>query len=72
MGSLPEFVAVNPTTLECPRCKAEAGHACETTDSDSEPVHLERIAAALAMDQAAKKDRARVSSKPSSTDGQIF
>jgi hypothetical protein len=71
MGSLPEFVAVNPTTLECPRCKAEAGHACETTDRDSEPVHLERIAAALAMDQAAKKGRACISSKPSRADGKM-
>jgi hypothetical protein len=60
MGSLPEFVAVNPMTLECPRCKAEQGHSCETNGSDPEPVHLERIAAALKIDVAAKKARARM------------
>jgi hypothetical protein len=65
MGSLPEFVAVNPITLGCPRCKAEAGHACETIDSDTEAVHLERIAAALTIDLANKKERDRISTKPS-------
>jgi hypothetical protein len=64
MGSLPEFVAVNPITLECPRCKAEAGHACETIDGQSEPVHLERIAAGLTIDLANKKERDRISTKP--------
>ena len=59
MGSLPEFVAVNPMTLDCPRCKAEQGHTCETNASDPEPVHLERIAAALKIDVAAKKARTR-------------
>jgi hypothetical protein len=63
MSSLPEFVAVNPIALECPRCKAEAGHACQTIDSDSEPVHLERIAAALTIDVANKKERDRIFSK---------
>jgi hypothetical protein len=56
MGSLPEFVAVNPMTLECPRCKAEPGYSCET--NGNEPIHLERIAAALKIDVAAKKARA--------------
>ena len=65
MSSLPEFVAVNPITIECPRCKAEAGHPCETIDSDSDPVHLERIAAALTIDAANKKERDRISSKHS-------
>lgn len=60
MVSLPEFVAVNPITLECPRCKAEQGHTCETNAGDSEPVHLERIAAALKIDNAAKAARARM------------
>jgi hypothetical protein len=58
MGSQPDFVAVNPMSLECPRCKAETGHSCETNDSDPEPVHLERIAAALKIDVAEKKARA--------------
>ena len=56
--SLPDFVAVNPMSLECPRCKAEGGLSCETNDSDPEPVHLERIAAALKIDVAEKKVRA--------------
>ena len=65
MGSLPEFVAVNPMTLECPRCKAEQGHMCETNGSALEPVHLERIAAALKIDAAAKRARAPMSCEPS-------
>ena len=65
MGSLPEFVAVNPMTLECPRCKAEKGHTCETNGKDPEPVHLERIAAALKIDVAAKEARARTFSEAS-------
>ena len=65
MGSLPEFVAVNPMTLECPLCKAEQGHTCETNRGDPEPVHLERIAAALKIDAAAKKARARTFSEAS-------
>lgn len=65
MGSLPEFVAVNPMTLECPRCKAEQGHTCETNSSDPEPVNLERIAAALKIDVAAKEARARTFSEAS-------
>ena len=60
MVCLPEFVAVNPITLECPRCKAEQGHMCETKAGDTEPVHLERIAAALKIDVAAKEARARM------------
>jgi hypothetical protein len=65
MGSLPEFVAVNPITLECPRCKAEQGHACETNAGDPEPVHLERIAAALKLDADAKRARTPKSCEPS-------
>lgn len=65
MASLPEFVALNPIALECPRCKAEQGQKCETNSGDTEPVHLERIAAALKLDVAAKKARARISSEPS-------
>jgi hypothetical protein len=64
MESLPEFVAVNPITLKCPRCNAEPGHICEIIDNDPEPVHLERIAAGLKIDVAAKKARARLSPKP--------
>jgi hypothetical protein len=59
MASLPEFVAMNPIMLACPRCKADQGHACETVATDPEPVHLERIAAALKMDVAAKEELAR-------------
>jgi hypothetical protein len=65
MGSLPEFVAVNPITLECPRCKVQEGHTCETNASDPEPVHIERIAAALKIDATAKRARARMSCEPS-------
>ena len=65
MGSLPEFVAVNPITLECPRCKAEQGHTCEMNGGDTEPVHLERIAAALKLDADTKKARASMVCEPS-------
>jgi hypothetical protein len=59
MATLPEFVAVNPMTLVCPLCKAVAGHSCKTAANDSEPVHLERIAAALKKDVAAKEKLVR-------------
>jgi hypothetical protein len=46
-------------TLVCPLCKAVAGHSCKTAANDSEPVHLERIAAALKKDVAAKEKLVR-------------
>jgi hypothetical protein len=59
MATLAEFVAVNPMTLVCPLCKAVEGHSCETAANPSEPVHLERIAAALKIDVAAKEKLVR-------------
>jgi hypothetical protein len=65
---LPEYVAISPIALVCPRCKAEPGDVCEVLFGEGlEIVHVERIKLALAMDVSAK-DRiahARIPSKPS-------
>jgi len=51
----PEYVAISPVTLACPRCNAEPGEVCEVpVDDGLELVHVERIRAAAVMDAAAK------------------
>jgi hypothetical protein len=66
-GTIPEYIAISPMTLRCPRCKADPGEVCEVLlDQGLEIVHVERIKAAIAFDITAKErfDRARISSKP--------
>jgi hypothetical protein len=55
MKNAPEYVAVSPLTLECPRCKAKPGAACDMLDDVIALIHLERIEAAITLDEAAKK-----------------
>jgi len=54
---LPEYIAVSPISLSCPLCKVKPGKACDLFAGEVEIVHVERIAAATAMDVAAKKAR---------------
>lgn len=54
---IPDYIAVSPITLKCPRCKAEPGTACVMPAVDLDVIHLERIEAAVVMDVAAKKAR---------------
>jgi hypothetical protein len=54
---IPDYIAVSPITLTCPRCKAKPGTACDMLDDDLDLIHLERIEAAVVMDVAAKKVR---------------
>jgi hypothetical protein len=51
---LPDYVAISPISLTCPRCHAEPGAACEVLDEDLEIVHVERIELATEMDGPAK------------------
>ncbi|HEX4423796.1 MAG TPA: hypothetical protein VH079_00250 [Terriglobales bacterium] len=51
---VPEFVAVSPITLACPRCKAEPNKACDMLDDLVALIHLERIEAAISLHQATK------------------
>jgi hypothetical protein len=57
MADLPEFVAVDPITLICPRCKAKPDEACDIVGDMVELIHLERIEAAITLDHAAKAKR---------------
>lgn len=50
-----EYIAVSPVTLFCPRCNAKPGEVCEMLDNVVELIHLERIEAAITLDDAAKK-----------------
>jgi len=56
----PEYVAISPITLTCPRCHVEPGETCEVLpEAGLEIVHIERIELALSMDVAAKARLAR-------------
>jgi len=64
---LPEYVAVSPVAIICPRCHAEPGDVCELLLGEGlEIVHVERISLALEMDVSAQDRlaRARILSKP--------
>jgi hypothetical protein len=50
MVMLPEYLAVNVMTLDCPRCNAQPGEACEMINDRAELIHLERIEAAISLD----------------------
>jgi hypothetical protein len=54
---IPDYIAVSPITLTCPRCKAKPETACDMLDEDLDLIHLERIEAAVVMDIAAKRAR---------------
>jgi hypothetical protein len=54
MEKAPEYVAVSPMTLWCPRCKAKPEIACDMLDDEVAVIHLERVEAAIPVDQAAK------------------
>jgi hypothetical protein len=57
---LPDYVAISPIALTCPRCKAEPGDVCEVlVDQGLEIIHVERIKLALAKDVSAKGKLAR-------------
>jgi hypothetical protein len=63
---LPEYVAISPITLLCPKCKTEPGKPCVVlVDEGLEAVHVERIKAAVVLDIVAKAlfDRAGMPSK---------
>ena len=55
MAKLPGFLKINPLTLNCPRCSAKPGKACDKLHDALEGVHVERIALAAAKDIKAKK-----------------
>jgi hypothetical protein len=57
---LPDYIAVSPISLVCPRCKAKPGKVCHMLDGAVELVHIERIKAAAAMDVRAKKAREKL------------
>jgi hypothetical protein len=59
--NLPKYIAVSPITLACLRCKVKSGKACDLLDGEVEVVHIERIAAAAAMDREARKARNKAS-----------
>jgi hypothetical protein len=54
MEKIPEYVAVSPVSLQCPRCKVKPGKACDMLDDVVAVIHLERIEAAIKLDHAAK------------------
>jgi hypothetical protein len=47
MEKVPEYVAVSPMTLWCPRCKAKPEIACDMLDDEVAVIHLERVEAAI-------------------------
>jgi hypothetical protein len=55
MKNVPEYVAVSPMTLECPRCQAKPGAAWDMLDDAIALIQLERIEAAITLDESAKK-----------------
>lgn len=56
VDKLPEYIAISPITLVCPRCHAEPGDVCEVVLGEGlEIVHVERIKAAAAVDFIAKE-----------------
>jgi hypothetical protein len=48
MPTPPEFAQIRPTSMDCPRCAASPGEACNIALGDLKVVHPERIKAALA------------------------
>lgn len=54
MEKVPEYIAVSPITLDCPRCEAKPGEACDMLDGAVASIHLERIEVAITVDEAAK------------------
>jgi hypothetical protein len=54
--NIPEYIAVSPMTLACPKCKAAPGIPCDVVN-EFELIHLERIQAAAATDKAKKGQR---------------
>lgn len=66
----PEYVAISPITLLCPKCNAEPGKPCAVfLEKGLEAVHVERIKAAVILDIAGKerfdRQRLRLPSKAS-------
>jgi hypothetical protein len=59
MKKVPEYSAVRPITLACPRCKAGPNEACDMLDDVLALIHLERIEAAVSRNQAAKAQQKR-------------
>jgi hypothetical protein len=55
MKKIPEYIVVSLVSLWCPRCKAKPGIACDMLDNVVELIHLERIEAAISLDEIAKK-----------------
>jgi hypothetical protein len=55
MEKAPEYVAISPMALNCPFCKAKPGIACEMLDDMVELIHLERIEAAITLDEMVKQ-----------------
>jgi hypothetical protein len=54
ISRLSKHIAISPITLLCPRCGADAGKVCELLHGEIEVVHIERIKAALKLDEAAR------------------
>jgi hypothetical protein len=52
MENVPEYVAVSPIILDCPRCKAEPNEACDMLDDVVALIHLDRIEADITLNQA--------------------
>ena len=52
---IPPVLPINPVTLACPYCKAKPGYDCLTNVGEYAALHLQRIAAAAAIDTASKK-----------------
>jgi len=54
ISRLSKHIAISPITLLCPRCGAVPGKVCEMLHGEIEVVHIERIKAALKLDEAAQ------------------
>jgi hypothetical protein len=59
MRKIPEYVAIAPVTLACPRCTAKPGKPCLMLRGEIGLIHVERIELAVAKDIAAKKAQKR-------------
>jgi hypothetical protein len=55
MEKVPKYVAISPAALNCPRCKAKPGIACDMSDGVVELIHVERIETAIALDEMVKQ-----------------
>jgi hypothetical protein len=56
MGRLPYRIATSPLMSACPLCHVQSGENCELYFGEDENIHVERIWAAVKLDNA-EEDR---------------